>query len=76
MNRSFKIRKQYVETGKAKIPSVLEYLGHLYESTDKKMIVFAYHHEMLDAIEKQVVKNKVRIFDILVYIEDVTVHSL
>lgn len=55
---------------------MLEYLGHLYESTDKKMIVFAYHHEMLDAIEKQVVKNKVRIFDILVYIEDVTVHSL
>ncbi|KAJ3042490.1 SWI/SNF- matrix-associated actin-dependent regulator of chromatin sub A-like protein 1 [Rhizophlyctis rosea] len=42
--------EMYGETGRAKIPPVLEYIGELYNDTDKKFIVFGHHREVLDAI--------------------------
>ncbi|KAI9141375.1 P-loop containing nucleoside triphosphate hydrolase protein [Paraphysoderma sedebokerense] len=42
--------EMYRETGRAKLPGVIEYLTTLLESTSRKIIVFAHHREVLDGI--------------------------
>ncbi|KAI9490949.1 P-loop containing nucleoside triphosphate hydrolase protein [Zychaea mexicana] len=42
----------YTDTAAAKIPVVKEYLEHVFGTTDQKMIIFAHHRSMLNAIEE------------------------
>ncbi|KAI7852156.1 P-loop containing nucleoside triphosphate hydrolase protein [Circinella umbellata] len=50
----------YSDSAKEKVPLVREYLDHLFESDSKsKVIIFAYHHVMLNAIEQCVLKKKI-----------------
>ncbi|KAI9490822.1 P-loop containing nucleoside triphosphate hydrolase protein, partial [Zychaea mexicana] len=43
-----------------KIPVIQEYIKRTIATTDKKMIIFAYHHSMLIAIEACVSEQKIR----------------
>ena len=49
----------YVQTSNVKIDKVKEYIDGLC-NTGAKFLVFAYHVDMLKAIESVIVKNKVR----------------
>eukprot|EP01135_Chromosphaera_perkinsii_P011895 Nk52_evm12s2531 gene=Nk52_evmTU12s2531 len=49
-NRRKMITELYKEAGEAKIPEVKAYLEVLMETRDQKVIVFAHHHEVIDAI--------------------------
>ncbi|KAG2220833.1 hypothetical protein INT45_004494 [Circinella minor] len=50
----------YSDTANEKVPLVQEYLDHLFEGNSKsKIIIFAYHHVMLNAIEQCVFKKKI-----------------
>ncbi|KAI8149301.1 P-loop containing nucleoside triphosphate hydrolase protein [Fennellomyces sp. T-0311] len=55
-NKQQMLLEWYTETATAKIPAVREYLTDLLESTQQKIIVFAYHRPMMDAIESCVSK--------------------
>ncbi|KAJ3281138.1 hypothetical protein HK104_000187 [Borealophlyctis nickersoniae] len=44
--------EMYGETGRAKLPSVTEYIEELYRNTEKKFIVFGHHREVLDGISE------------------------
>lgn len=43
---------KYIRSGMAKKGPINEYLEDLLDSTDKKMIVFAFHMDMLNSIEE------------------------
>jgi len=49
--------KLYSETARAKIQSVQEYIGELYNNSDKNFIVFAHHQELLNGITEYVEKK-------------------
>ena len=51
--------ESYTLTAVAKKEGVCEYIYDTLESTDEKIIVFAYHHEMLNRIESLVKNNKI-----------------
>ena len=51
--------ESYTLTAVAKKEGVCEYISDTLESTDEKIIVFAYHHEMLNRIESLVKNNKI-----------------
>ncbi|ORX87504.1 hypothetical protein BCR32DRAFT_264267 [Anaeromyces robustus] len=51
--------KLYSETARAKIPSVQEYIGELYNNSDKNFIVFAHHQELLNGIADYI-ENKLK----------------
>jgi len=51
--------ESYTLTAIAKKEGVCEYISDLLESTDEKIIVFAYHHEMLNIIESLIRENKI-----------------
>ena len=51
--------ESYTLTAVAKKEGVCEYIYDTLESTDEKIIVFAYHHEMLNSIESLVIDNKI-----------------
>ncbi|KAI8802416.1 P-loop containing nucleoside triphosphate hydrolase protein [Cladochytrium replicatum] len=44
------LTEMYVETGRAKLEPVKQYLSDLYEEPDKKFIVFAHHKSVLTGI--------------------------
>ncbi|CAJ0844525.1 12665_t:CDS:2 [Entrophospora sp. SA101] len=46
-----KLSEIYSLTGYAKSPFIVNYVKDLYENTDKKFIIFAYHKMVLDDIE-------------------------
>ncbi|CAA7398605.1 unnamed protein product [Spirodela intermedia] len=52
------INKIYNDSAEAKIPAVIDYLSTVIEA-DCKFLIFAYHHPMLDAIHKFLLKKKV-----------------
>ncbi|XP_078445437.1 chromatin remodeling factor18 isoform X2 [Wolffia australiana] len=52
------ISKIYNDSAEAKIPAVIDYLSTVIEA-DCKLLIFAYHHPMLDAIHKFLLKKKV-----------------
>ncbi|KAI8388540.1 P-loop containing nucleoside triphosphate hydrolase protein [Radiomyces spectabilis] len=60
-NLDNQIRLLYVESGKAKLPSMNEYIGHLLESTTSKIIVFAYHLEVMDGIENFITQQHAKV---------------
>jgi len=51
--------ESYTLTAVAKKEGACEYIYDMLESTDEKIIVFAYHHEMLNRIESLVKVNKI-----------------
>ena len=51
--------ESYTLTASAKKEGVCEYINDVLESTDEKIIVFGYHHEMLDRIELLMEEKKV-----------------
>ncbi|CAG8523631.1 4128_t:CDS:10, partial [Ambispora gerdemannii] len=40
------------QTAKIKLPGIIEYVSDLYESTEKKFLVFAHHHIVLNGFSK------------------------
>jgi hypothetical protein len=44
------IMELYKDTGRAKLPSVIEYLKDLLDSMDFKFLVFAHHKDVVDGI--------------------------
>ena len=51
--------ESYTLTATAKKEGVCEYIYDILDTTDEKIIVFGYHHEMLDSIESLSKKNKI-----------------
>ncbi|XP_064621798.1 uncharacterized protein LOC135484357 [Lineus longissimus] len=49
----------YRKTCKAKIGPVVEYVKFLLEDPSTKFLVFAHHHEMMDAIQKELILSKI-----------------
>ena len=54
--------ESYTLTASAKKEGVCEYINDVLESTDEKIIVFGYHHEMLDRIELLMKEKKSRFY--------------
>jgi SWI/SNF-related matrix-associated actin-dependent regulator 1 of chromatin subfamily A len=52
------INKIYINSGEAKIPAVLDYLGTVIEA-GCKFLVFAHHHSMIDSIYQFFLKKKI-----------------
>ncbi|KAI9244115.1 P-loop containing nucleoside triphosphate hydrolase protein [Phascolomyces articulosus] len=52
------ILQWFSDSGKAKIPVVQQYIEHTLDHTNDKMVIFAYHHSMLNAIEQCVSKKQ------------------
>ena len=52
--RDLLITSLYRDTCKAKLDSVRSYVETFIECTEDKIIIFAHHHAMLDAIQLQV----------------------
>lgn len=53
------------DTGRAKLPSVIEYLKeNFFDELDEmpKIIIFALHQDILDAIQLEIQKKKVNAF--------------
>ncbi|ORX60334.1 P-loop containing nucleoside triphosphate hydrolase protein [Hesseltinella vesiculosa] len=51
---------QYVATSQAKIPAILQYLDEWLLSTDEKVIVFAYHLHVVDALACYLAKHQIK----------------
>lgn len=49
----------YLYTGLAKLPGIKEYLSDLLQN-DVKILIFAHHMEVLNAIEEEIIKLKLR----------------
>ncbi|KAJ8662613.1 hypothetical protein O0I10_001575 [Lichtheimia ornata] len=54
-----KLLEMYTATGLIKIPIVCEYLNHMLESTEERILIFAYHKTMMDSIAATLEKNNV-----------------
>ncbi|SAM04001.1 hypothetical protein [Absidia glauca] len=55
-----KCMQLYKATGTAKIPSILACLDQLLSTTTTgKVLIFAFHRDVMDAIEKQTMENKI-----------------
>lgn len=58
------------DTGRAKLPSVIEYLKeNFFEESEEmpKIIIFALHQDILDAIQLELQKRKVSILFSICY---------
>ncbi|ONM59984.1 chromatin remodeling factor18 [Zea mays] len=53
------VNKIYTDSAVAKIPAVLDFLGTMIEE-GCKFLIFAHHQPMIDAIEKHLLKKKVK----------------
>ncbi|XP_074644008.1 uncharacterized protein LOC141900831 [Tubulanus polymorphus] len=53
------VLKLYRQTCLAKIGPVVEYVKMLVENDSQKILIFAYHHDMMDAIQRQLWDSKV-----------------
>lgn len=51
--------KAYALTGKAKIVGIVDYVSYLLEN-NCKFLIFAHHRDVLNAIEEEVIKQKVK----------------
>eukprot|EP00928_Gymnodinium_smaydae_P078931 TRINITY_DN62983_c0_g1_i1.p1 TRINITY_DN62983_c0_g1~~TRINITY_DN62983_c0_g1_i1.p1 ORF type:complete len:776 (-),score=190.93 TRINITY_DN62983_c0_g1_i1:157-2427(-) len=47
----------FQQTAKAKLPAVKEYIGDVLERCQEKVIIFAHHHVMLDALQELLAKT-------------------
>jgi len=56
---TYLLSKLFLQSGLAKIPYVLEYMGDLLENEGEKFIVFAHHLEVLDSITEMLEKKSV-----------------
>ncbi|CAG8585042.1 12272_t:CDS:10 [Ambispora leptoticha] len=46
------LNAMWEQTAQIKLPGIIEYVSDLYESTEKKFLVFAHHHVVLDGFSK------------------------